>query len=63
MLLNLAASFDTIDHSILTHRLQHWFGISSTALILFAIRQISYCNIITPTSKSQPVLLEYGVPQ
>ena len=32
LLLDLPAAFDTIDHSILTHRLQHWFGISSTAL-------------------------------
>ena len=34
LLLDLLAAFDTIDHSILTHRLQHWFGISSTALNL-----------------------------
>ena len=32
LLLDLSAAFDTIYHSILAHRIQHWFGISSTAL-------------------------------
>ena len=35
-LLNLSAAFDSIDHSIMTHRLKHWFGISSTALNLLS---------------------------
>ena len=64
LLLDLSAAFDTIDHSILTHRLQHWFGISSTALNLLSsfLSDISQ-TVITPASKSNPVLLEYGVPQ
>ena len=36
LLLNLSATFETIDSSILTHRLQYWFGISSTALNLLS---------------------------
>ena len=64
LLLDLSAAFDTIDHSILIHRLQHWFGISSTALnLLSSFLSDRFQTVITPTSKSNPVLLEYGIPQ
>ena len=64
LLLDLSAAFDTIYHSILTHRLQHWFGISSTALnLLSSFLSDRFQTVITPASKSNPVLLEYGVPQ
>ena len=64
LLLDLSAAFDTIDHRILTHRLQHWFGISSTALnLLSSFLSDRFQTVITPASKSNPVLLEYGVPQ
>ena len=64
LLLVLLAAFDTNDHSILTHCLQHWFGISSTALnLLFSFLSDRSQTVLTSVSKSQPVLLEYGVPQ
>ena len=63
LLLDLSAAFDTIDHSILTHCLQHWFGISSTALKLSSFLSDRFQTVITPASKSNPVLLEYGIPQ
>ena len=64
LLLDLSAAFDTIDHSILTHRWQHWFGISSTAFnLLSSFLSDRFQTVITPASKSNPVLLEYGVPQ
>ena len=64
LLLDLSATFNTIDHSILTHRLQHWFGISSTALnLLSSFLSDRFETVITPASKSNPVLLEYGYPQ
>ena len=60
----LSSAFDTIEHNILIHRLQHWFGISSTALN-FSVSFLSdrYQTTVAPNSKSQSVLLEYGVPQ
>ena len=62
--LHLSAAFDTIDHSILTHRLQHWFSISFKAInLLSSFLSDKSQTIITSTSKSQPVSLKYGFPQ
>ena len=64
LLLNLSATFDTIDHNILLHHLQHWFGFSSTALNLLSSFVSSRSQtVVTFKFKSQPNLLKYGVPQ
>ena len=64
LFLDLSAAFGTFDHNILTYCLQYWFGILSTALNLLSSFLSDRSQIvITSTSKSQPVLLEYGFPQ
>ena len=60
-LLDIFAAFDTIDHNILLHRLKHWFGITSSALSSFLANRFQ--TVVASNSKSQPVLLEFGIPQ
>ena len=63
LLLVLSAACDTIDHNILIHRLQHLFGILSAALnLLSSFLSDCYQSVVASDSKSEPVLLEYGVP-
>ena len=64
LLLNLSAAFDTIDHNILLHRLKYWFGITSSALSsLSPFLTNRFQTVVASISKSQPVLLEFGIPQ
>src|SRR5260221_5053761 len=64
VLLDLSAAFDTIDHSILLHRLQSWFGISSTALNFISSYLSNRTQSVLIKSFSSPALsVATGVPQ
>ena len=63
-LLELSAAFDTLDHSILIHRLSTWFGISELPLQSFT----SYISFLTSAVSIPPHLSSFepltcGVPQ
>ena len=64
VLLDLSAAFDTIDHSILTERLNKSFGISGDALIwiISYLRQRNQ-RVVTGNTPSADVTIEYGVSQ
>jgi hypothetical protein len=64
ILLDLSAAFDTIDHSILTHRLSSWFGLKGTALSWlqsYLSSRSFIVNINASLSATFPLL--QGVPQ
>ena len=64
LLLDFSAAFNTIDHNILLHRLKHWFGITSSALLsLSSFLTNCFQTVIASNSKSQPVLIKFGIPQ
>lgn len=64
VLLDLSAAFDTIDHSILIQRMESTFGVKGKALgWLTSYLSNRHQTVIIHNQKSEPVLLEYGVPQ
>ena len=63
-LLDLSAAFDSIDHNILSHRLEHLYGISGTSPNWFRPYLSNRTQTVTISNKlSQPTLLNFGVPQ
>uniref|UniRef100_A0A8C6M722 Reverse transcriptase domain-containing protein n=1 Tax=Nothobranchius furzeri TaxID=105023 RepID=A0A8C6M722_NOTFU len=64
VLLDLTAAFDTVDHAVLFSRLEHWVGISGTALEWFRsyLAGRTFCvSLGDYVSSSAPLLC--GVPQ
>ena len=64
VMLDLSAAFDTLDHSILLHRLFQRFGVSGTTLQWFT----SYLSgrsqqVVIDNQISSPAVLKVGVPQ
>ena len=64
VLLDLSAAFDTIDHGILLHRLQHVFGIQGTVLSWFRYCLNKRFQIVsTQGTHFDQIELCCGVPQ
>ena len=62
--MDLSAAFDTIDHTILIHRLTSWFGITGTALSWFKSYLLSRSSIVSTSGhKSSSFSASCGVPQ
>ena len=64
VLLDLSAAFDTIDHDILLHRLEHYFGFSGTVLHwIQSYLTARFQQVYLQDSKSSKSPLKWGVPQ
>ena len=63
-LLDLSAAFDTIDHDILFHRLEHAFGIQNSAFAFFRSYLTKRKQMVSISGySSTPSTLLHGVPQ
>ena len=62
-LLDLSAAFDTIDHTILLHRLQSWFGFTDTVLSWIQSYLSFRSFTVDINGIKSPSKLLYGVPQ
>ena len=63
-LLDLFAAFDTIEHTILLHRLNGYCGISELAIHWFKSYLSGRTHLVKVGSTlSHPVALQYGVPE
>ena len=61
--LDLSAAFDTIDHNIFLHQLEHVFGISGLALSWFRSYVIDRSQVVVDGMRSDTSGLRHGVPQ
>ena len=64
VLLDLSAAFDTVDHTILLHRLEHWVGFTGIVInwLKSYLQQRSFFVAIG-SHTSSPMSLNCGVPQ
>uniref|UniRef100_A0A8C6NSL6 Reverse transcriptase domain-containing protein n=1 Tax=Nothobranchius furzeri TaxID=105023 RepID=A0A8C6NSL6_NOTFU len=64
LLLDLTVAFNTVDHTILLHRLEFWMGVTGTALERFKSYLNGRCFSVHVGDCSSPnVPLPWGVPQ
>ena len=64
VLLDLSAAFDRADHSILLHRLESVFGITSVTLDWIQSHLTGRSQrVVVGDTKSEPIPLTFGVPQ
>ena len=61
--LDLSAAFDSVDHSILIHRLQYEYGIGVVALQWFRSFLLDRYQIVSVQDRKSNIYLQCGVPQ